>query len=324
MRRAAPRIVLLAMAVTIGIAYGAADVDGSPDRNTNAVRVGPAGQGTLAGNRAAALHDVVSHLRSVRLPTGALRLYREPRGDSKLLGASGALESDSGPAQVHGWWILTEPAAQVLANVETHRPAGASFAGSGTGGNYKTGATAQEINYTWPDIGIRVSQRSLYVTVTRLADGKTGVLVQAWSSWTVPRPQTERVPNGVTAVRVTLQRPPKRPGARKLGTLSRVVIAQQAKVAAAIKLVDTPGLSQGFGSCTMMLGPLGSLTVTYSAGPAGPTLAQAQIVIPVGWTVIGANFCNPIRFTARGRSEPALVSASFARDILKLAGLTLR
>jgi hypothetical protein len=126
-------------------------------------------------------------------------------------------------------------------------------------------------------------------------------------------------------VRVTLQRPPKRPGAGKLGALSRVVITQRRRVAEAIKLVDALGLSQGIGSCTAMFGPPGSLTVTYSSGPAGPVLAQARIVIPVGWTAIGANFCNPIEFTVRGRTEePALVGGSFAREILKLAELSLR
>jgi hypothetical protein len=288
-------------------------------------RVGPPRQGTLAGNRLAALGDVVRHLRSVRLPGGAVRVYHEPHGDSHLLPALGQPESDSGPARAHAWWIVSEPAAQVLPYVEAHRPAGASFAGSGSGGNYKTGATDLEINYSWPDIGIRVSQRSLYVTVMQLPDGKTGVLAQAWSSFTVPRPERERVPNGVTAVRVTLQRPPRRPGARKLGALSRVVITEPRKVARAIKLIDELGLSQGIGSCTAMLDPPGSLTVTYSAGPAGPVLAQAHIVIPVGWTAIGANFCNPIEFTIRGRTEePALVGGSFARGVLKLGGMSLR
>lgn len=183
-------------------------------------------------------------------------------------------------------------------------------------------ATDQEINYSWPNIGIRVSQRSLYVTVMQLADGKTGVLAQAWSSWTMPRAPSERVPSGVTAVRVTLQRPPKRPGARKLGELSRAMITQSRKVAKAIKQVDALGLSQGTGSCTAMLRPPGSLTITYSATPSGPALARAQISIALGWSVIGANFCNPIKFTIRGRNEPALVGASFAPGILKLAGLS--
>jgi hypothetical protein len=328
MRRTAPKLALVVAAATLisaGSAGSADHVHASHDRHAVDPRVGPPGQGTLAGNRSAALRDVVSHLRSVRLPAGAVRVYHEPHGDSDLLAASGQAESDSGPAQAHAWWILSEPAAQVLAYVEAHRPAGASFAGSGGGGNYKTGATDQEISYSWPDIGIRVSQRSLYVTVMQLPDGKTGVLVQGWSSSTVPRPQSERVPNGVTAVRVTLQRPPKRPGAGKLGARSRVVITQRRRVAEAIKLVDALGLSQGIGSCTAMFGPPGSLTVTYSAGPAGPVLAQARIVIPVGWTAIGANFCNPIEFTVRGRTEePALVGGSFARGILKLAELSLR
>jgi hypothetical protein len=297
----------------------------SRDRYARAPRVGSPGQGTLGGNRAAAVRDVAGHLRSARLPAGALRVYHEPHGDSDLLAASGPPEIDSGPAQAHAWWILSEPAPQVLAYVEAHQPAGATLAGSGSGGNYKTGATDQQRSYSWSDIGIRVSARSLNVTVMQLPDGKTGVLAQAWSSWTVPRPQRERVPNGVTAVSVTLQRPPKRPGARKLGALSRVVITRPSKVAEATKLVDALGLSQGEGSCTLMLEPFGRLTVTYSAGRAGPVLARAQIVIPIGWGVIGSDRCDPIEFAVRGGTEePALVGASFARGILRLAGLSLR
>jgi hypothetical protein len=325
MRRAAPKLALLVVAAALISAGSAGSVDRVHYRQARDPRVGPPGQGTLAGDRAAALRDVVSHVRSVRLPARAVRVYHQPYGDSHLLAVSGGPESDSGPAQAHAWWVLSEPAAQVLAYVEAHRPAGASFAGSGGGGNYKTGVTDQEISYSWPDIGIQVSQRSLSLIVMQLPDGKTGVLAQGWSSFTVPRPRSERVPNGVTAVRVTLQRPPKHPGARKLGTLSDVVITERRKVAEAIKLVDTLGLSQGIGSCTEMLGPPGSLAVTYSAGPAGPVLAQARIVIPVGWTAIGADFCNPIEFTVRGRTEePALVGGSFARGILKLAELSLR
>jgi hypothetical protein len=325
MRRAAPKLALLVVAAAVICAGSADHAHASRDRQARDPRVGPPGQGTLAGNRSAARGDVVSHVRSVRLPAGAVRVYHEPDGDSDLLAVSGGPESDSGPAQAHAWWVLSEPAARVLAYVEAHRPAGASFAGSGSGGNYKTGATDQEVSYSWPDIGIRVSQRSLSVTVMQLPDGKTGVRAQGWSSFTVPRPRSERVPSGVTAVRVTLQRPPKRPGGRKLGALSRVVITQPRKVAAAIKLADALGLSQGIGSCTAMLEPTGRLAVTYSAGRAGPVLAQARIVIPVGWTAIGDDFCNPIVFTVRGRTgEPALVGAGFARGILKLAELSLR
>jgi hypothetical protein len=325
MRRAAPKLALLVVAVALIGAGSAGSADRVHDRRTSDPRVGPPGQGMLAGNRSAAVSDVLGHLRSVRLPASAARVFHEPHGDSGLLPASGQPESDSGPAQAHAWWIVSEPAAQVLAYVEAHRPAGSSFAGSGSGGNYKTGATDQEINYSWPDIGIRVSQRSLYVTVMQLPDGKAAVLAQAGSSWTMPRPQSERVPNGVTAVRATLQRPPKRPGAGRPGALSRVEITQPRKVAQAIKLIDALGLSQGIGSCTAMLRPFGSLTVTYSAGPAGPVLAQARIVIPVGWTVIGANFCDPIEFTVHGRTEePALVGTGFANAVLKLGGLSLR
>lgn len=321
MQGAAPKLALLVVAVTLVSASSADRAHPSRGHHARDSRVGPPGQGTLSGNRTAALRDVANHLRSVRLPAGAVRVNHEPYSDSRLLAISGQPESDSGTAEAHAWWIVSEPAAQVLAYVEAHRPAGASFAGSGSGGNYKTGATDEQVSYSWPPIGIRVSQRSLYVTVMQLPDGKTGLLAQAWSSWTVPRPPSERVPNGVTVVRVTLQRPPKRAGAHKLGALSRVVITQRRKVAEAIGLVDALGLSQGVGSCTAMLGPAGSLTVTYSAGRAGPVLAQAQINIPVDWTVIGANFCNPIEFTVRGGTEPALVGASFARGILDLAEL---
>lgn len=325
MRRVAPKLALIVVAAAL-IGAGTADhAHASHDRYARALRVGPLGQGTLAGNRAAAVRDVARHLRSVRLPAGAFRMYHEPHGDSHLLAASGAPEIDSNPSQAHAWWILSEPAPQVLAYVDAHQPAGASVAGSGSGGDYETGATDQEVEYSWPDIGIRVAARSLSVTVMQLPDGKAGVLAQAWSSWTVPRPHSERVPNGVTSVSVTLQRPPKRPGARKLGALSRVAITQPGKVAEAIKLVDVLGLSQGEGTCTAMLRPFGRLTVTYSAGRAGPALAQAQIVIPIGWGVIGSDRCDPIEFGVRGGTEgPALVGASFARGILSLAGLSLR
>lgn len=139
MPRVALKFVLVVVGAMVISACSAEHWYVSHDRRVGDPRVGPPGQGTLGGNRAAALRDVVRHLRSVRLQAGALSVYHEPHGDSRLLAASGPPESDRGPAQAHAWWILSEPAAQVLAHADAHRPAGASFAGSGSGGDYNTG-----------------------------------------------------------------------------------------------------------------------------------------------------------------------------------------
>jgi len=138
----------------------------------------------------------------------------------------------------------------------------------------------------------------------------------------------EQVPKGVTAIRVTLQRPPRRAGLSKLGVLSSVPITNRSKVSTAIKLADSLKVPKPgeVWNCPAIIGPEGRLTVTYSAGPAGPALATAQISLPIGWpaAAIGATPCAPIGFTISGHAMRTLIGADFVRDILALAGLSLR
>jgi hypothetical protein len=333
---------VLAVSGCAGTVRSDPQAHGDPAKTTPLV--GPPGQGTIAGNRAAAEQEAAALLKTLRLPRSAVHDRVEPSGDDGYLRPSPGFDGDSAHATAYRWWVLPETVAQVIGYLNTHVPPGASEGGTGAGTNVKTGTSDMFVDYAWPSVSAVFGSLRLQVTATALPDGGTGVLAQAQADWTVPRSASEKVPAGVTAVRVRLQRPPKwlktflsppirtRPskpsGSRGLGPVLHAVITNQRNVARAIRLVNSLGVVQ-----PILLGcpiegvpgvPAGSLTVTYSAGPAGPALAQAKVQLLTGVTDSGAGPCDPIEFSVRGHVEKALLGASFVTQIEKLAGLSQR
>lgn len=292
-----------------------------PARSAPAVHIGAPNADPATANRAAARRDAVGLLKRLRLPAGAVRLRLEPSGDNGYLKLSGELDGDSAHATAAGWWTIEEPPSAVIAYLGGHRPAGSTASGTGSAGNSHTGTSASILTFAWLPRGNVLGERQLQVTVTVLTDGKTGIFAEAQSDWTVLRSWSERVPAGVSSVQVTLQRAPKRIGLTKLGRVSHAVIRAPRAVARAISLVDSLDVLQPVVlMCPMEAEPAGSLTVTYSAGPAGPALAQAKVLLFPGGQDGGAGECDPIGFSIRGHTEKALIGAPFAKTIEKLAG----
>ncbi|HTW11147.1 MAG TPA: hypothetical protein VME01_00265 [Solirubrobacteraceae bacterium] len=273
-------------------------------------------------NRPAAERDVRHMIAALSMPAGARQVSREPDGDHGYLRASSSpLVIDNRGAQVreHRWWIVSEPSSQVLAYLDAHVPRGASKQFSGSGGNVYKNTWYSTVGYQWPQIAGVVDLSDLTVTLTALPDGSTGILAVAESDWVLLRSASERVPAGVTRVVVTLARTTSNPSGKR-GFLRSASITKPALVARAVKLVDSLPISQGATmSCTLEAFPARLLTVTYSAGPAGPALAKAELIL---WKGGGANGCDPIRFWIRGRPQTALLSASFAAQMEKLSGLS--
>jgi len=69
-----------------------------------------------------------------------------------------------------------------------------------------------------------------------------------------------------------------------------------------------------------MFDPEGSLTITYNAGPAGPALSKAQVMLTPGSRAGGGGQCDPVGFSIRGRRQNSLIGVSFAKQIEQLAG----
>jgi hypothetical protein len=284
-------------------------------------QVGSPREDAFTANRAAARRDAADLLTRLRLPQGAVRARIEPSGDHGYLKAAGALEDDTANATAHAWWTIAERPSAVIAYVSAARPAGSTQSGTGSAGNIYTHTSALEVGFQWPPVGNVLGYRELQVTATALPNGETGVLAEAQSDWIVLRAWSERVPSGITTVRVTLRRAPKRIFSQRLGPVSHALIKRRQAVASVVSLVDSLSVVQPIViACPLQGAPAGALTVTYSAGPAGPALAQAKVMLFPGGRSGGAGECDPIAFSIRGHAEKALIGASFVRRMEKLAG----
>jgi hypothetical protein len=272
-------------------------------------------------NRAAAERDAADLLKRLRLPPSATPVGFEPASDHGYLKASAELLDDAARATAHAWATIDEPPSELIAYLNAHPPAGSSQSGTGAIGNGDTHTLASEVMFAWPPVGNVLGYRELQVTVTSLGNGESGILAQAQSDWVVLRSWRERVPPGVTTVRVRLQRAPRRIGLKKLGRLSQTLITIPRVVARTVSLVDSLAVVQPIElMCPMEGFPAGALTVTYSAAPAGPALAQATVPLFPGGRDGGGGECDPITFSIRGHAQTALVGGSFAQEIEQLAG----
>ncbi len=310
---------LAAVALVLSGCAGAVLTERASD-TTPTIQVGPPGQGTAAANHAAARRDAATLLTRVRLPAGVVSTPVEPRGDHGYLKLSGDIEGDSANALAHAWWTTSEAPSEVLAYLKSHVPTGASQSGTGSVSDGRTGSSSELVGFEWPAVGPVLGDRELQVTVSALPGGRTGILAEAQSDWVVPRSQSERVPAAATAVRITLQRRSIPVGTRKPVSASYVLITSPRRVLRAVRLVDSLPVVQPIEiMCPLILLTGQSLTVTYSAGPAGPALAQAQVSLQAPSSG-GADSCDPIRFSIRGRAQTPLISDSFVRQIEQLAG----
>ncbi len=131
--------------------------------------------------------------------------------------------------------------------------------------------------------------------------------------------QTARVPSGVKVVDVKITFPqtkPRKPVSRSI--TSPHAVAELIRAADALK---TP--SPGNFVCPMFMILEPSLTVVFRAGPAGPTLAQAQLPVSLGTAgASGSSRCFPIHFSSRGR-EQSLLGNGFVRRVGRTIGVQL-
>lgn len=270
---------------------------------------------TTASNRAAARRDMARMLAELRLPAGAVRVRHEPAGDNGYLRAGASSPGNA-------WWVVPDSSSdQVNAYITAHPPRGSVQNTHGSGGDLRTGTSSLMVGFSWPAVPRVLSYRELTVITTALPGGRVGVLAEAQSTWLVARSPDERVPGGVTAVEVTYRPAAKRPGIGHAGPTSHFVIVKPSAVRRAVQIVDQLEVAQsGLGSCVLEGGPTGYLDVRYSAGPRGPALAEARVVLFAGWGPHGGDQCDQINFSIRAHAQRPLVGTSFIAEILKLAG----
>ncbi|HUY58385.1 MAG TPA: hypothetical protein VMV16_01625 [Solirubrobacteraceae bacterium] len=270
----------------------------------------------LWANKLAARRDARALVASVRLPSGATRLpARGPTVSS--VGVSG-----------HAKWASGESQKAVIAYIRSHPPAGAKLQSWGSNGGSPTVGTELMLLYTWPSVGLELYSRSLWISVDQLSRGRSRVFGTSQSDWIEPRSVSERVPNGVRVVDVTL-----RVGHAIGGTDHPVttthVFRRAADVSSLIAMVDAlPTVQRGdeeIGCPAMLAGPASPLlTLTFRAGRARPALARAQVnVYPGRNGASGWNNCDPIQFWIGNTQQTALTSQAFVKQIAKLIGANI-
>ncbi len=254
-------------------------------------RTAPPGPPTTAANRLIALRDVHTLLADVRVPAGATRSAAEPRGDGGWLRALPGLGGSLAQFDAHEWWVCACSEGAMLDFVATHRPHGSTQSGSGEA----SGPTGRSSSYffSWLAIAGVLGNRELWVTVTSLADGQTGVLASAESVWIVTRPPSEQIPAGVNKVRI------RGVSAGNAPTVS-LTITDPAKVRRIVSLFDSLQVHQpAIIYCPAL--PAGP-DVTFSFY-GGAVLAQATVLDDGGYN----GECNPISFSLGGRQLDPLV-----------------
>jgi hypothetical protein len=165
---------------------------------------------TSASNKRAAERDAAQLLRRVVLPSGAVRLTREPRGDGGLL-----RRADSAPAGLlvdrHRFWLVHEPLKQVAAFVAHHPPRGGHLTGKGHSSGRHIPAN-KSFTFSFRPIPGRISTRQLELTLVALPHRRTGVRADAQDIWMLPRPPTEKVPAAVREIDVRTSKAHRRVG----------------------------------------------------------------------------------------------------------------
>jgi hypothetical protein len=286
----------------------------------------------LQANRAAARQDARQHLQRLRLPSAVTSIRAEP----------GFAKSLNGPVQPNGryfagdaaFWTTNASPHAIIAYVQAHRPAGSTAdAGSGSSSDTKTGVTSVDVQFSWPDLGETVLNRTLTVTVVTPLHGRSVIVAETQSVWFVPRSSSERVPDGVHAVAITLRLGPAgsgpviKPGGHV--HTSTYVVWRASRVRALVSEFNGLAIVQPSMqaiACPLMLtgSEASGLTLAFKASPTGATLANAQVSVHRGLTWDdGGGACSPISFSIGSKQQTPLTSPTFVKQIGKLIGASI-
>ena len=155
-------------------------------------------------SRRTAERDAARLLLRLALPSRAVRLAREPRGDGGLLKQAQSIPA--GPlVDRHRLWLVHEPLRRVVAFVDRRPPRGRRTSGTGSAGGTGIPANAS-MTFSFPALAGHVSLRQLEVTLAALPHRSTGVRADAQEIWVVSRPPSEKVPSAVREVDVRSSR----------------------------------------------------------------------------------------------------------------------
>ena len=260
----------------------------------------PAAAPSTASNELAAQRDAQRLLRRVVLPSGAIRVAAEPKGDGGVLSSPGGYPAVLDLVDVHAFWRVRSRLGSVLAFVKRHVPRGGLWSGAGSSGGPGIPPNRQ-LMFSFPAVMGRIGPAWMNVTAVALPGGSTGVRVDAQvSPWV--RSSGEQVPAGVHTIDIK--------------SLPRVSlrVSNPAKVEQIIRWIDALEIVQP-GTYSCPFAPHGP-TVTFDfRGVGGVALANASV------TGSPSGPCNPIDFSVHGQAETPLIGANFLMQVSGLLGV---
>lgn len=295
------RGLLIALPVGFAVVAGLAAADQGRGK---AVFVAP-------HTRQGAEREAALVLDSVVLPAGARRLNRAPSVDGRELARGGPHEAYVDLADRHAWWRVPGSWRSVLAFVHAHPPAGSHEVTSGWGST-RGRQTNASILFGWSVIaGSRTRQLAVLVATT--PGDRTYLRVDAEVVWLLPRPASERIPDGVQAIEITRGLPGHAPS-------QSLTVTDAAEVAAIVAVTNSlpivqPGEFDGCNTAHPVGDVRPKITFTFRAALGGSVLAVARE--PADAT--GAATCEPMSLSIAGvPQEPLLEGPKVVADAERL------
>lgn len=270
-----------------------------------AVRAATPDQAAHSSRRAAA-HAAVSLLGQVVLPTGATRIAGELAGDAHQLAFPMALFLFADEVERHGFWTTGASPNAVIGSIERHLPTG--FHRTGWGHS----ATSASAWYSRP-AAEAFGPATLDVDAVALANGATGVRVDAAVRYWAPRPASQRVPDGSRVLYVTMAKP----GSRPVLSLTVTRRGQVRRIAAIVDRLPFVASLRGVAISCPAIMPAPIVTLSFRGRVGGRILAR---VSEPADTATRASPCALTALTIRGHRERGLLEGGV---LLRKAGQIL-
>jgi hypothetical protein len=211
---------------------------------------------------ALARRDAVQLLSRVRLPRGSKRVAGQPSGDGNVLSSPAQQVADPNLVDLHRFYVVAEDSTDVYAYVQSHRPAGSTLSGSGTGAN--ASSTDQWfVSYGWPPIKTVLDTRTLVISIAALPDDRSGIRVDARVTWLPAKPAGDLIGKGATVLTAVLSKG-LNPG--EAGHLP-VTTADPRKIEAIRDFINSLGVvAPGVRMCPVDFGQYLTISFSKSAG----------------------------------------------------------
>jgi hypothetical protein len=141
----------------------------------------------------AAKRDTRARLGALRLPTGAIRIAKAPRGKGGELKAPFIEPETPSLIDRSAFWRLPGDPADALAWIKEHPPHDSRLTIESSSSDWGV-TTSWSLGFEWPPIEGIADERALLVTAVSSPANETTLRVDAQSVWIGPRPSSERIP----------------------------------------------------------------------------------------------------------------------------------